>query len=124
MVIIHFNENPFAFLPRADQFHLMLIRTRSSDKGLQSSSYQHASMKRPCFCQFISSTSNSCIDSYPLLKMNKFWVTLLLLCSLLNYCRADACAWDTCPTWSDDANWKNIHFVPHTHDDMGELLQQ
>uniref|UniRef100_A0A914E6I4 Alpha-mannosidase n=1 Tax=Acrobeloides nanus TaxID=290746 RepID=A0A914E6I4_9BILA len=31
------------------------------------------------------------------------------------------CSWNNCPTWSNNASIWNIHFIPHTHDDLGWL---
>uniref|UniRef100_A0A914DE98 Glycoside hydrolase family 38 N-terminal domain-containing protein n=1 Tax=Acrobeloides nanus TaxID=290746 RepID=A0A914DE98_9BILA len=45
-----------------------------------------------------------------------------LWCSaILGLALSDTCTWDNCPNWSDDDSAVYVHFVPHTHDDMGWL---
>ncbi|KAE9547719.1 hypothetical protein FO519_009071 [Halicephalobus sp. NKZ332] len=49
--------------------------------------------------------------------LHLFSIDLLLLFPLIS----GKCAWDTCAQWSNDPDTVNIHFVPHSHDDMGWL---
>ncbi|KAE9550865.1 hypothetical protein FO519_005927, partial [Halicephalobus sp. NKZ332] len=50
------------------------------------------------------------------------WITPIFLNILFLFPLVSGkCAWDTCPQWVNDPNTVNIHFVPHSHDDMGWL---
>ncbi|KAE9546848.1 hypothetical protein FO519_009940, partial [Halicephalobus sp. NKZ332] len=59
--------------------------------------------------------------SFNLVCLVPMWLNFLFNLLLLFPLISGKCAWDTCAQWSNDPDTVNIHFVPHSHDDMGWL---